>query len=217
MSLLLAIAQNDSVLVAYDAFVMNNSKQELFKFLDFGKHYYCATRKELFTFVGSSYVFEKFKEWLKSDPCQNANTYLSKWQELDTSWIGEQPVEEMLHQHEANSILLFVNQNRLPDIHLIAQGELHHTNTYVAVGSGSAFVQEIIEQNSDPADLEAVIDLVIKCFRVAAHDLFVSGIPYFILVTPDAIVEFEQSKAIYEAHQDRYYKALRKALRRSWD
>ncbi len=105
MSLLLTIVHNESVLVAYDAFVMNNSKQELFKFLDFGKHYYCTTRKEFFSFVGSSYVFEKFKEWLKSDPCQDANFYLTKWQELDTARIDEQPVEEMLHQHEANHIL----------------------------------------------------------------------------------------------------------------
>ncbi len=213
MSLLLAIAHSDSVLIAYDAFVMNNSKQELFKFLDFNKHYFCQTRKELFTFVGSSFVFERFKEWLKSDPCQDANFYLSKWHELDASWIDELTGEEMLHKHEANSILLFVNQNRLPDIQLIAQGQLHHTNTYIAVGSGSAFVQEIIEQNSDPADLESVIDLAIKCFRTAANDLFVSGIPHFILLKPDAVVEFEQSKAIYEANLDRYYETLKKSLK----
>lgn len=213
MSLLLAIAVNDSVLVAYDAFVMNNNKQELFKFLDFEKHYFCETREELFTFVGSSFVFERFKKWLKSSSCQEAKTYQSKWQELDASWINEQSVEKMLHQHESNSILLFINKNRLPNIHLIAQGELNHTNTYVAVGSGSVFVKEIIKQDTNIDDLEAVIEKVIKCFRVAAHDLFVSGIPHFIVMKSDAVVEFKQSKAIWEKHQEKYYKSLGRDLK----
>ncbi len=215
MSLLLAVTLDNSVLVAYDTFVMNNSKQELFKFLAFTKHYYCLARKEMFAFVGSFAVFEMFRDWLKTDGCRDINTYLSKWQELDVAWQDKRIVEDLLYQHEAKSTLLYVNQNQLPDIHLIANGKLHSTNTYIAVGSGSAFVQEIIEDVSPEAGLEEMIAVLIKCFRKASHDLFVSGIPHFILIKPDAIVEFQHSSEIYEAHQDRYYKDLGKAVKKS--
>lgn len=212
MSLLIASCVNDSVIIAYDAFVLNNDTNELIKRLDFQKTYFCPKRRSVFSFVGSRYVFNCFCEWLAENNCSNNNDYIEKWSELDKSFGNTENQENALYKHKANSILFFVNQNKISEINIISDRKQYSTNSYIAIGSGSQEVEENLKKLSVAKDLKKHLSLIIDCFMVAQINLFVSGIPQLMIIKSDGIKQINDIEEIYLSSQKYFYKSLKKSV-----
>jgi 20S proteasome alpha/beta subunit len=228
MSLVIAAKYTDGIVLAADAFVFDNDRVLTTKKLDFSKIVTLDKKGVVVAGVGSSWVFWQAIQII-DDSVQPISMLISKllgpkWKELNKKWqearIKDSDVQDFAEEQNrtlrppSESALIIVRQDNIEEVMILDEnGNLHLTKTFLFTGSGSALLRYKIQVGEiiflPTMSLEDLMSQIIKAYRLCRADLFCSGIPTFVIITKNDIVDYSNKcLKIHQKYEDTFYKEL---------
>ncbi len=220
MSILLGIRYKTGTIFTADAFVFDNNNDYPLKDWAFNRFYISPDKKLVMMAVGSRAVYFQFTDWHQAnyEKAQEIQIISNKWSELQQKW--EEKRKQLIKDENVKTLrplsdsLLVIHSVNKPE-HIISvktNGEINYANRYVIAGTGSALVREIINELKAPEllDRKDAVEAIIKSYRIAKHNLYVSGNLSFLSIDGETIND--QSENCFYAwknEEDLYYENLK--------
>ena len=206
MSLVFGGCFSNGILFACDPFILKNDGKAPQKLLSFRKFWVSHNLGYAFVSIGSLQVFSNFCEWLENDDNNKGlDSLAEKWSEINNEWKNttkhEIDTSDLSTLRPISDSVLFVCKvNELTSIYIIdASGKINQTSTFVFSGSGTYLVTQFLQTTGSYFDSTNSIQesflLLQKCFLVARNDLYVSGFPSIIAVTPNNVIDLSDKCA----------------------
>lgn len=224
VTLLYATQASDGAALALDGLVFDNAPAVSAKCLDMHRIHVCPERRFVAAGLGSVHVVREGIRFLQAasgdiDEALLRGPLAEHWRKSVSEWMEERsrPDEEgqpTYLREPSRSLLVILQQDEPRSLWILdPEGDLHSAETYVLSGSASPFVRPYIKEHESifqpTVPLHEQLPRIVEMFRIARSDLFVSGLPSVVVVTPERIINHSDAiEQLWRKHDDALYASL---------